>query len=217
MSGIEVFGVVTGGAGLVSLGLQLGDSARRLKKLYHTVKDAPESLQLLSFELETMALSLELLQRQQKPQHQNSTDVLFLRCLATCQQRTHEVQRLVDTMTRRMEKHSRLRGRLYFAAKDQDVHDMIGRLEIAKSSLQMAYAMYQSEVAQRILALQEKMLCRFQPSLVAQHMNPSEVQLPATLDSDYTVRIGTRGKKIRTMHIDMLGFTQMLTPTLFIL
>lgn len=67
MSGIEVFGVVTGGAGLVSLGLQLGDNARRLKKLYHTVKDAPESLQLLSFELETMALSLELLQRQQKP------------------------------------------------------------------------------------------------------------------------------------------------------
>lgn len=175
MSGVEaIFGVVTGGAGLVSLGLQLADSAKRLKKMYHTLKDAPKSLQELSFDLETMALSLDLLDQQRQRQGQNCTESIFLRCLATCQQRTQEIQQLVDSMTRRMESRARLRGKLYFAFKDQDVADLFGRLEKAKSSLQMAYAMYQSEVTHDLVARQEKMLLGLQTSLVAQAVAVTE-------------------------------------------
>lgn len=206
MSGVEaIFGVVTGGAGLVSLGLQLGDSARRLKKMYHTAKDAPKSLEELSFELETMALCLELLDRQrQRLGGQNCTEAVFLRCLATCQQRTQEIQQLVDSMTRRMESHARLRGKMYFAVKDQDVSDLFGRLEKAKSSMQIAYAMYQSEVTHNMAARQEKVLLGLQAHLVAQVMDVAEQSTPLveTVDcadaTDFRANTRKRGKTAHT-------------------
>lgn len=205
MSGVEaIFGVVTGGAGLVSLGLQLGDSARRLKKMYHTVKDAPKSLEDLSFELETMALCLELLDRQrQRLGGQHCTEAVFLRCLATCQQRTQEIQQLVYSMTRRMENHARLRGKLYFAFKDQDVSDLFGRLEKAKSSLQMAYAMYQSEATHDMAARQEKVLLGLQAHLVAQVTDVAEQStvLVQTADSaDASESAANTRKKGKTAH-----------------
>jgi hypothetical protein len=57
----EVFGAVASGVGLVSLALQLVDSAQKLKKLYNTTRDAPTTVADLCFELETMSLSLRQL------------------------------------------------------------------------------------------------------------------------------------------------------------
>lgn len=174
MSGIEaVFGVVTGGAGLVSLGLQLGDSAKRLKKMYNTVKDAPKALETLSFELETMALSLQLLDQQHQRLGSNSMEIVFARCLAMSQERTQVIQQIVDKMTRHMENHSRLRGKLYFAFKDQDVERLLCRLEKVKSSLQMAYAMYQNEVAHEILARHSQILHGVQTRLLVEDIDTS--------------------------------------------
>jgi hypothetical protein len=53
----KVFGAVASGAGLVSLALQLIDTAQKLKKLYNTSRDAPTTVADLCFELETMSLS----------------------------------------------------------------------------------------------------------------------------------------------------------------
>lgn len=174
MSGVEaIFGVVTGGAGLVSLGLQLGDSAKRLRKMYNTMKGAPKALDTLSFELETMALSLQLLEQQRQRLGSNSMEVVFERCLAMSQERTQEIQQLIDKMTCHMEKHARLRGKLYFAFKDQDVEELLCRLEKVKSSLQMAYAMYQNEVAHNTLAQHSKLLHGIQTRLLIEDIDSS--------------------------------------------
>lgn len=61
-------------------------------------------------------------------------------------------------MTRHMESHARLRGKLYFASKDQDVEELLCRLEKVKNSMQMAYAMYQNEVAHETLSHHCKLL-----------------------------------------------------------
>lgn len=178
MSGVEaVFGVVTGGAGLVSLGLQLMDSAKRLKRMYNTIKDAPKSLDTLSFEVETMALSLHLLDQQRQRLGPNSMEVVFERCLAVSQERTQEIQQIVDSLTRHMEKHARLRGKVYFAFKDRDVEELLNRLEKVKSSLQMSYAMYQNEVAHNMLAHQGKMLQGIQMRLL---MDNTDAAPPST-------------------------------------
>lgn len=143
MSGFEaVFGVVTGSVGLVSLGLQLGDCARRLNKMYHSIKDAPKSLQRLSFDLETLAMCLQMLE--QRRQHQGPLDDVLVRCVTACQQATDETQRLVDKMARRLDEKAK-RGRLYIVFKEQDTQDLLTDLERTKSSIQLAYMMYQAE------------------------------------------------------------------------
>lgn len=146
MSGFEaVFGIVTGGAGLVSLGLQLGDCARRLHKMYNSSKDAPNSLDRFAFDLETMAMCLHMLDQRRQHHSQNPAADILIRCITACQQATNEIQQLVDKMARRLEEHARMRGRLYFVFKEQDIQELLNSLERAKSSIQFAYTMYLAE------------------------------------------------------------------------
>lgn len=160
-----------------------------------------------------MSLSLELLDQQRQRLGPNFTEIVFLRCLTTCQQRTREIQQLVDSMTRRMEQHARLRGKLYFAFKDQDVEDLFGRLEKAKSSLQMAYAMYQAEVTQNLLASQGKTLLGPQAHIIVQDTDTSPVLVPVS-----TTKSGKRGQSRRHhlmyRHVSGILSIWLLTSTL---
>jgi hypothetical protein len=76
MSGAEVIlGVVAGGAGLASLSIQLAESAVKLKRLYHSMKDAPETLKEIADEIKIMSLSLKHLERHRQSESQE-TDLL---------------------------------------------------------------------------------------------------------------------------------------------
>ena len=56
MSGAEVIlGVVAGGAGLASLSIQLAESAVKLKRLYHSMRNAPETLKEIADEIKLMS------------------------------------------------------------------------------------------------------------------------------------------------------------------
>ena len=55
----EVLGAVSGAAGLLSLGLQLGDEAIKLKQLYHSVRNAPSILSDLTYDLDTAAFLIQ--------------------------------------------------------------------------------------------------------------------------------------------------------------
>lgn len=184
MSGFEaVFGIVTGGAGLISLGLQLGDCAQRLNKIYHSIKDAPKSLHQLSFDLETMAMCLQMLEqrRQLGRPSQNPAAGILARCIAACQQATDDTQRLVDKMTRRLQDHSKLRGKAYFLFKEQDIQQLLSDLERAKNSIQLAYMMYQAEEHRQkgdfqsdLLTLQGQILDGMQKKITAGCSNVTE-------------------------------------------
>lgn len=151
MFGFEaIFGVVTGGAGLVSLGMQLTDSAMRLRRLYQTVKNAPKAVCELSEKLETMVTMLHLLNQHQCLQTQNPTQLVVTRCIAECERCSQDAQKLIEKIQSRIEE-QRLRGRIYFAFKDQDIRELSDRLEKAKSSLTMAYTVQSSIATQYLL------------------------------------------------------------------
>ncbi|KAK5463065.1 hypothetical protein LTS15_002778 [Exophiala xenobiotica] len=150
MSGFEaVFGAVSAGAGLLSLSVQLGESAMKLQRLYKAAKDAPSTIEGLLSELETMRLAMG--QLEQHRCHESHSEALITRCIAQCQQHVQRVRLLVDDLESRLAKH-KVRGRLYTAFKERDVNELLGGLERAKSSLHFAYMMYRDAEQQRRLS-----------------------------------------------------------------
>ncbi|KAH8894034.1 hypothetical protein GQ53DRAFT_839721 [Thozetella sp. PMI_491] len=140
MSGLELLGLAASGAGLLSLAIQLGESALKLRGIYHAARDAPRTVSKLAFGIETMALALRELE--QRRQQTGSGGVLLARCLLECQQSTAEILELVDKMERHLEKHSRLAGRMYAVFRERDMKELLDDLEKAKSALQLAYMMF---------------------------------------------------------------------------
>jgi hypothetical protein len=135
----EVFGAVASGAGLVSLSLQLIDTAQKLKKLYNTSRDAPTTVADLCFELETMSLSLR-----QLDSHRSANiagDELLGRCFTTCASMVMKIQVAVEKIERLIHRR-RAGGRLYMAFKEPEIRELLEQLERAKSSLSFAYMSY---------------------------------------------------------------------------
>ncbi|KAJ4385412.1 hypothetical protein N0V93_009840 [Gnomoniopsis smithogilvyi] len=185
MSGFEaIFGVVSGGAGLVSLGMQLTDSAMRLRKLYRTAKTAPKALNELSEKLETMVMLLHLLNQHQSLQIKNLIQPVIARYIAECERCSQDVQQLIEKIQGRVEE-QKVRGRIYFVFKEQDIRELSNRLEEAKSSLTMAYTiqismstqylLYQNEehkkAQDQMLSLGEKVLDQLQCAAYAGHIH----------------------------------------------
>ncbi|KAK5112567.1 hypothetical protein LTR85_011259 [Meristemomyces frigidus] len=151
MSGAEaILGVVAGGAGLFSLGIQLAENARKLKSFYDSVKHAPETIRDLAVDLKTMALLLQQLERHRQ---EDTHDVaLLVRCIGRCQRSTDKIRETVEKMERYITRFTRV-GKAYAAFKEREIKDLLGDLEQAKSSLQLALNMYHMEQqSQRALA-----------------------------------------------------------------
>lgn len=144
MFGFEtVFGIAAGGAGLLSLSIQLGESVMKLKRLYNAAKNAPQTVSTLAFDLETMAMALQEMECRRQQTFFN--DTILTRCLTTCRQGVSKIQDLVDKMESQLTNHSRVRGRVYTAFKERDIQDLYHELERAKTSLELAYMMYLAE------------------------------------------------------------------------
>jgi hypothetical protein len=147
MSGPEaMLGAVSAGAGLISLGVQLGESAVKLKRLYQAAKDAPSTIELLLSDLETMLLLMR--QLEQYRCHDSHSEALITRCIAQCQRCVQGFKKLVGDLESRLMKH-KVRGRLYTAIKERDVKDLLGDLERAKSLLSLACTMHMVGEQQR--------------------------------------------------------------------
>jgi hypothetical protein len=140
MSGVEaIFGVVTGAAGLISLGIQLGDSAFRLKRFYHATQDAPQAVASLAFSLETMAMAFRELEGRRTTGR--TTGTLLDRCVADCQRNVCAIRQLVDKMEQLINSRRRT-GRNYAAFKQQEIQDLLQDLERAEGYLEVGYMMY---------------------------------------------------------------------------
>ncbi|KAL9095830.1 MAG: hypothetical protein Q9165_001827 [Trypethelium subeluteriae] len=141
MSGVEgIFGLISGGAGLVSLGIQLAESAVKLKRILSTAKNAPQTISRHVFGLETMALALQ--QLEQHRQHDTHNESLLTRCIMDCRESTFQIQKAVDKMDHYMKVHNNIWGRFYTVYKEPGVKELFDDLERAKSSLELAYTIY---------------------------------------------------------------------------
>jgi hypothetical protein len=135
----EIFGAVASAAGLVSLAIQLLESSQKLKSFYNVGKDAPQAVADLSFELETMSLSLRQLAIHR--QADIASDALLGRCMMTCALMTTKIEAAVAKMEHFLRKFRSV-GRIYAAFKEPEVMKLLEGLEHANSSMLFAYMSY---------------------------------------------------------------------------
>lgn len=157
MSGAEVIlGVVAGGAGLASLSIQ-PESAKKLKRLYHSMKNAPETLKEIADEIELMSLSLKHLERHRQSES-HGIDLLD-RCIETCRSRTTKINLLTETISEKLKKAS-LVGRLYAARQERDLDKLLRELDHARSALHLAVTLYHKAEEDRRWEIQQGEITR---------------------------------------------------------
>jgi hypothetical protein len=135
----EIFGAVASGAGLVSLSMQLLDSAQKLKGFCDLCRDAPETVKQLYGDLETMALALR--QFEQYRQNDVFGSELLHRCIVACELAVAKIRTTIDKIDRLLSK-TRLAGRIYMGFKEPEMRKLLEDMEHAKSSMLLAYTSY---------------------------------------------------------------------------
>ena len=144
MSGAEaIFGTVAGGAGLLSLSIQLCESAVKLNRILQAAKDAPKRISRLVFGLETTAIALRELEHQR--QKSGYHGVVLIRCLSQCQESVAEIEELINKIEIQLGKNAKIRGRLYTVFKEPELKELLDKLDKARGSLELAYMMYIGE------------------------------------------------------------------------
>jgi hypothetical protein len=103
------------------------------------MKDAPETVRQLCFDLETMAMALRQFE------HYRQADVvgseLLNRCIVACDQAVAKVKTAVDKIDRLLSR-ARFAGRVYMGFKEPEVRKLMEEMEHAKSSMLLAYTSY---------------------------------------------------------------------------
>jgi hypothetical protein len=143
MSGAEVvLGVVAGGAGLMSLSIQLAESAVKLKRFYHSMRNAPEALNSTADEIQIMSLSLRLIIRHWQTEMQPA-DILD-RCIENCRRHVTGIEELVSKLSQKLDRGS-LSGKLYAAIREQDLDKLLNDLDRARDALHLVVQIYHQE------------------------------------------------------------------------
>jgi hypothetical protein len=140
MSGAEaILGVISAGAGLLSLSIQLGESAVKLKAFCSRINTAPETVEQLVYDLETLGLTLQQLDHHRQDDRDSSA--LLARCIDRCREHAATIASTIEKMERHLTRNNRI-GKLYIALKDPDIKALFNELQQAESSLQLAVFMY---------------------------------------------------------------------------
>lgn len=140
----EIIGVAASGAGLISLAIQLMESSQKLHALYHAIKDAPDTVNQLSFELTTLSKHILQLERLHDPQNESSDadcHELLGRCLSTCARMSAKIGTAVEKVERSLQK-SMFAGRVYMAFKEPEIRRLLVEMEQAKTSMILAHLQY---------------------------------------------------------------------------
>lgn len=142
----------------MSLSVQLVESSVRLNRLYHSMRDAPETLRDVSDEIRILALSLRNLERHHA-QESHGADLID-QCVEQCCTHAATIERLTEKLTQRLEQ-AALVGRLYIASRERDLERLLDSLNRARAALHLALDIYHKREqdrrwqAQRIYAARQ--------------------------------------------------------------
>jgi hypothetical protein len=140
----EVVGIVASGAGIASLAIQLMETSQKLHTLYQASKDAPDTVNQLSFELTTMSKHIFQLKRMHHSLNQSGDadgEELLGRCLYTCSRMSAKIRAAVDKVDHALQK-SGFAGRVYMAFKEPEIRRLLDDMEQAKTSMILAHLQY---------------------------------------------------------------------------
>lgn len=135
----EIIGVVSGGASLVSIALQLGESAVKLKRFYHRVKDAQLNLADVAEDLEVISLSLCNLEKH--TQYGGHDTTLLDRCARRFKEKADAIELLVSKLEARVNRFNMI-GKVYLVLSQPETLGLLNELERVKSSLMIALQIY---------------------------------------------------------------------------
>lgn len=130
----EIFGAVSGGLGLASLAIQLAESASKLKSFCERVRDARSTLTDLAYDIETVSLTLQELERDR--QQEGRDDTLLKRCAVRTKEKADKIEALVRKLEARISKSS-IAGKAFAALKRPEIQTLLDELEQAKSSIML--------------------------------------------------------------------------------
>lgn len=142
----EAFGVAAGAIGVVSLSIQLAESLQKVKSFYAAVKDAPPQVEELIEEIEIMQDILSDLESGSQSASAASS-ANMQRCMKVAQRATKGFATFSSELQNRIKK-SKFRGDVKFALSREDIKQMLDQLERTKSSLNLAYSLYQQATAE---------------------------------------------------------------------
>ena len=128
----EVFAAVASGAGLVSLALQLAESAMKVKKLCETMRHAPEILEDLSSELELFSMLLTEIAGDEPERSGVSAD-LVVRCVQACENKVAKIRWSIEKLENMMRR-SPIIARFRTALEEKELGALCNSLERAKTS-----------------------------------------------------------------------------------
>jgi hypothetical protein len=142
----EVFGIAGGAIGAISLSIQLAESLQKVKCFYAAVKNAPAQIEELIEEIEIMQDILSDLESGSQSAHMASS-ASMRRCIKVAQRATKNFVAFSSQIQTRVKK-SKFRGGVKFALSREDTKEMLDQLERTKSSLNLAYSLYQQATAE---------------------------------------------------------------------
>jgi hypothetical protein len=137
----EVFGIAGGAIGAISLSIQLAESIQKIKSFYGAVKNSPTQIEELIEEIEIMQDILSDLESGSQSTNMASS-ASMRRCMKVAQRATKSFVAFSSQLQTRIKK-SRFRGGAKFALSRDDIKEMLDQLERTKSSLNLAYSLYQ--------------------------------------------------------------------------
>ena len=142
----EAFGIAAGAVGVVSLSIQLAESLQKVKGFYAAVRNAPPQIEELIEEIEIMQDILSGLEL--GSQSANATSGMNMqRCMKVAQRATRSFATFSGELQSRVKK-SKCRGGVKFALSRDDMKRMLDHLERTKSSLSLAYNLYQQATSE---------------------------------------------------------------------
>lgn len=142
----EVFGIAGGAIGAISLSIQLAESLQKVKSFYAAAKNAPTQIEELIEEIEIMQDILSDLEPGSRSANIASS-ANMRRCMKVAQRATKSFVAFSGQLQTRIKK-SKFRGGVKFALSRDDIKEMLDRLERTKSSLNLAYSLYQQATAE---------------------------------------------------------------------
>jgi len=135
----EIFGAVASGAGLVSLSIQLLESAHKLKSF----RDAPNTVIRLSSEMETTSLLLAHFERFQRDQVFG--DQLLDNCFKNCDLAVARIEHSVGKVNRwLLVPKTRFLGMTYsyMGFREPEIRNLLEDMEHARNSMLLAFSIY---------------------------------------------------------------------------
>ena len=136
----EGLGIAAGAVGIVSLAIQLTECATTIRQFYNLVKDAPQTLEDIAYDLDIYVRVFTTLDHDQQAYSYLDSTILKL-CVYRCARAVEGVRVISDSLRTTMHT-SKLKGQLRTVFNRSELKRLCEQLNNAQISLALAYSLY---------------------------------------------------------------------------